>query len=43
LFELYAAGKVKPVIEQRFPLRDAAKALRELGERRTVGKLILVP
>jgi NADPH2:quinone reductase len=43
LFELYAAAKVKPVIHARYPLRDAAKALRELGDRKTVGKLILEP
>ena len=43
LFELYAAGKIKPVIHARYPLRDAAKALRELGDRKTVGKLILEP
>jgi NADPH2:quinone reductase len=43
LFELYAAGKVKPVIHARYPLRDAATALRELGDRKTVGKLILEP
>jgi NADPH2:quinone reductase len=43
LFELYAEGKIKPVIHARYPLRDAAIALRELGDRRTVGKLILEP
>jgi NADPH2:quinone reductase len=43
LFALYAAGKIKPVIHARYPLRDAAKALRELADRRTVGKLILEP
>lgn len=43
LFELYAAGKIKPVIHARYPLRDAAVALRELADRRTVGKLILEP
>ena len=43
LFALYAAGKIKPVIHARYPLREAAKALRELGDRRTVGKLILEP
>ena len=43
LFALYASGKIKPVIHARYPLRDAAKALRELSDRRTVGKLILEP
>jgi NADPH2:quinone reductase len=43
LFALYASGKIKPVIHARYPLREAATALRELGERKTVGKLILEP
>lgn len=43
LFELYAAGKIEPVIHARYPLREAAKALRELSDRRSVGKLILEP
>jgi NADPH:quinone reductase len=43
LFALYAEGKIKPVIHARYPLRDAAKALRDLADRRTVGKLILEP
>jgi NADPH2:quinone reductase len=43
LFALYAAGKIKPVIHARYALREAAKALRELADRRTVGKLILEP
>jgi NADPH2:quinone reductase len=43
LFALYAAGKIKPVIHARYPLAQAAHALRELADRRTVGKLILEP
>lgn len=43
LFELYAKGKIKPAIHARYPLQDAARALRELADRRTVGKLILEP
>ena len=43
LFELYAQGKIRPLIHARHPLRDAAVALRDLAERRTVGKIILEP
>jgi NADPH2:quinone reductase len=43
LFELYRTQKIKPLIQSRYPLEQAATALRELADRRTVGKLILVP
>lgn len=41
LFELYRAGRLRPEITGRYPLANAADALRELAARRTVGKLIL--
>jgi NADPH2:quinone reductase len=43
LYELYEQGSVKPVIHGRYPLAEAARALRELGDRRSVGKVILEP
>ena len=43
LFSLYAQGKVRPLIHARYPLREAATALRNLAERKTVGKVILEP
>lgn len=43
LFELYATGAIRPLIHARYPLREAARALRELADRRTVGKLLLEP
>lgn len=39
----HAAGKVKPVIEGRYPLRDAAAVLKRVMGRETTGKLILEP
>jgi len=36
-----ASGKVKPCIYRTYPLSEAAAALRELENRRTVGKLLL--
>jgi NADPH2:quinone reductase len=41
LFEVVANGKVKVEIEQRFPLKDAAKAHRALEGRKTTGSTIL--
>jgi NADPH:quinone reductase-like Zn-dependent oxidoreductase len=41
LAELMAEGKVKPVIDRRYPLSEAADALRYLGERHARGKIVL--
>jgi NADPH2:quinone reductase len=43
LFTMYAQGTIRPLIHARYPLRDAGIALRNLAERKTVGKLILEP
>ncbi|HEX4353100.1 MAG TPA: NADPH:quinone oxidoreductase family protein [Polyangiales bacterium] len=43
LFDLYAGGKLRPVIHAKYPLARAAEALAELSSRRSVGKLILEP
>lgn len=43
LFDLAARGQVSVTIGGRFPLEDAAGAHRALGERRSTGKLVLVP
>ena len=41
LFDLVASGKVKIEIKQRYPLRDAARAHRDLEARATSGSTIL--
>ena len=41
LFAIVASGKVKIEVQQRFPLKDAAEAHRELQARRTTGSTIL--
>jgi NADPH:quinone reductase-like Zn-dependent oxidoreductase len=41
LRDLLEAGKVVPVIDRRYPLRDAAEALRYLGEGHAQGKIVL--
>ena len=37
----FAAGEIKPHIHQTFPLEDAVSALRELQERRAMGKVVI--
>ena len=41
LTTLYAEGALKPHIHQVFPLEEAASALRQLMERRAMGKILL--
>ena len=40
--ELLASGKVKPVIDQQYPLSETADALRYLGEGHAQGKIVIV-
>jgi len=37
------SGKVKIEINQRYPLREAAQAQRDLEERKTTGSTVLLP
>jgi NADPH2:quinone reductase len=41
LFALHAAGKIKPRISQRFPLAQAADAIRTLQDRKVQGKIVV--
>ena len=41
LKELIEAGKVKPVIDRRYPLSEVAEALRYYGERHSRGKVVI--
>jgi NADPH:quinone reductase len=43
LFEVVGSGKVKIEIEQRYPLREAAQAQRDLEARKTTGSTLLLP
>jgi NADPH:quinone reductase len=43
LFKVVMSGKVRIPINQRYPLKDAAKAHRELEGRDTTGSSILIP
>lgn len=43
IFELVKKGRIKPVIDKRFPLKDAALAHKYMEERKNFGKIILKP
>lgn len=42
LFDLYRAGKIRPHISGTYPLENAADAIRELQDRRALGKVVVV-
>lgn len=42
LFDLYANGKIRPRITERFPLHRAAEALTALSQRSVQGKLVVM-
>jgi NADPH2:quinone reductase len=41
LMRLYAEGKIKPVVSERFPLARAGEAIKRLGERKAMGKIVV--
>ena len=41
LMQMFSSGKIKPRISGRYPLEEAAKALREMSDRKVKGKVIL--
>ncbi|GFG74060.1 NADPH:quinone oxidoreductase family protein [Mycobacterium botniense] len=41
LSQMFAEGKIRPHIGARFPLAEAAAALRHVAERRAIGKVII--
>jgi len=43
LFDIVLSGKVKIEVNQRYPLREAAQAHRDLEARKTTGSTILLP
>jgi NADPH:quinone reductase-like Zn-dependent oxidoreductase len=43
LLDLWRAGAIKPHIDGVYPFAEAAAAHRRIGERRNVGKVVLVP
>ncbi len=43
LFALYQSGKVRPPVTKTYPLAQAAQALRDVMERRVMGKVVILP
>jgi NADPH2:quinone reductase len=43
LLKLYEQGRIRPVVYQSYPLREAAAALGALSARESYGKVVLVP
>ncbi len=43
LFELASKGGIEPFVSARYPLEEAGSALEALAQRKTVGKIVLVP
>lgn len=41
LMQLYADGKIKPMISEKFPLERAGDAIAKLGARQAVGKIVV--
>ena len=40
-FDLYAAGKIRPAISRRYPLAEAAEAIKHLAARKALGKVVV--
>jgi putative PIG3 family NAD(P)H quinone oxidoreductase len=43
VWPLVEAGRIRPIVDSRFPMRDAAEALRSLESSTHTGKLLLTP
>jgi NADPH2:quinone reductase len=43
LFDLYAQGKIRPVVFGRYGLEELPAALEALGSRRSYGKIVVTP
>lgn len=41
LFQMYAAGKIKPIVGKKFPLTDVAAAHQFIHDRKNIGKVVL--
>ena len=41
MIELFEAGKIKPIIDRRYPLSEVAEAFRYFGEGHARGKVVI--
>ena len=40
---LWAAGEISPEISSEYPLEQVTDALREVADRRAIGKVVILP
>lgn len=43
LFAMFERGALRPHVHATYPLEEAPRALRDLAERRVLGKAVLLP
>ena len=43
LLALFGEGKVRPLVDGVYPLRETGTAMRSLTERRATGKVVILP
>ena len=43
LLALFAQGRIRPLVDGRYPLREVEAAMRSLTERRATGRVIVLP
>jgi NADPH2:quinone reductase len=43
LHEWFAAGKIRPVVSERYPLAAAKEAIAAIANRQVKGKIVVVP
>ena len=41
--KLFEAGQITPIIDRSYPLCDAGEALRRVGEKQGIGKVLIIP
>ena len=41
LMQMYADGKIKPHVSERFPLAEASNAIEHLASRKAMGKVVV--
>jgi NADPH2:quinone reductase len=43
LYSLYEAGKIRPLVSEQIPLREAPRAMGKVASRGSTGKIVLIP
>ncbi|MNQ99786.1 hypothetical protein D3C85_1155360 [compost metagenome] len=42
LMQFWAEGKIRPRVNRTYPLEEASEAIKALGDRKAVGKIVVV-